>query len=125
MLPAAVAEDRYDIVDSDLSVSTFNVNSMNSDSVSLLCISIKSGRVKIVERLLAAGAMPDLKCPSGETPLYMSVSLGQQNISDLLLKHKADPNLACTLGQPLLNGSAHASLRGCDRESAGANLTVR
>lgn len=64
---------------------------MSSDGESLLSVAVKRGSVKMTERLLAAGAMPNLKRRSGETPLYLGVSLAQNNVVDLLLQYTTNP----------------------------------
>jgi ankyrin repeat protein len=54
----------------------------------------RSGRLSVMEKLLAAGANPNATRNSyGETPLFCAVEKGFVTIAELLLSHNADPNV--------------------------------
>jgi ankyrin repeat protein len=74
----------------------------------------RSGDVAALERLLSAGASPNITDPGGNhwTPLLHAIHKGQAAAVDLLLRRGANPRLAAGGIDPLLMavGSGHAPI---------------
>lgn len=54
---------------------------------------VESGEFRTVERILAAGAHPDITGPDGVSPLTAAVLLGREDLVNLLLSVGADPDI--------------------------------
>jgi ankyrin repeat domain-containing protein 50 len=79
------AEGGHEIVVSELISHHADVNIPNSHGVSPIYIASQSGHVKVVERLLAAGAR--LTPVDGITPLMVAAIRGNSNIVKILGNH--------------------------------------
>jgi len=64
---------------------------------------VRRGDVQEVERLLAAGADPNVKDLDGKTPLHYAAERCRADLAELLLKHGADPNAKNVRGETPLH----------------------
>ncbi|XP_045184795.1 ankyrin-3-like [Mercenaria mercenaria] len=91
-LAVAMASERDDIVETLLACKEIKVNMTNRRNQTLLahCIRVKS---KYVERLLQAGADPNMTGPLRTSPLMYAVQMRNIDTVKLLLRYGADVNL--------------------------------
>lgn len=91
-LAVAMASERDDIVETLLACSKIKVNMTNRRNQTLLahCVRVRS---KYVERLLQAGADPNLAGALRTSPLMYAVQMRNVETVKLLLRHGADVNL--------------------------------
>ena len=71
----------------DEKVVTGNPNYQGPFGNTLLHGAVISGDLEEVERLLSAGANPDIANRDGRTPVDVAMILGHRSISDLLLRY--------------------------------------
>jgi len=71
----------------DEKVVTGNPNYQGPFGNTLLHGAVISGDLEEVERLLSAGANPDIANRDGRTPADVAMILGHRSISDLLLRY--------------------------------------
>lgn len=74
-----------------------NRQGRGSGGAAPLHLAVAEGRVELVHRLLAAGAVPDAPSGSG-TPLMLAAARSNAAVVDLLLQHGADPRQASPNG---------------------------
>jgi ankyrin repeat protein len=89
------------------------VNAANDLGVTPLWAASLNGSLQMVDKLLAAGANPNIRLLSGETPLMAASRAGKPQIVQQLLKKGADPNAPGSRGQTRLMwaiGQQHADV---------------
>ncbi|TVY92919.1 Serine/threonine-protein phosphatase 6 regulatory ankyrin repeat subunit B [Lachnellula willkommii] len=64
-----------------------NVNGVNCEGFSPLCLAAAFGTAEVVEALLSAGADIEAEDPSGRRALHMAASLGKYENAQILLAH--------------------------------------
>ena len=93
----AVQENDINEIESNLIKDNSNINTLNSNGLSLLHLSVIKGNIQIVNKLLKYGANPNiLSIPNKQTPLhlaYLSQESTKDNIISTLLSFNADENI--------------------------------
>ena len=93
----AVQENDINEIESNLIKDNSNINTLNSNGLSLLHLSVIKGNIQIVNKLLKYGANPNiLSIPNKQTPLhlaYLSQESTKDNIINTLLSFNADENI--------------------------------
>ena len=93
----AVQENDINEIESHLIKDNSNINTLNSNGLSLLHLSVIKGNIQIVNKLLKYGANPNiLSIPNKQTPLhlaYLSQESTKDNIINTLLSYNADDNI--------------------------------
>jgi len=86
---------------------TNDINSRNENQWTPLMLAARNGYVKMVRRLLSAGADPNLQEILGWTALLLAASVSKTDSSNeivqLLLEHGANPNLQNKMGTSALS----------------------
>lgn len=84
-LHAAVADGYTQIVKLMLEQKQGDINAVNEEHGTPLCIASTTGNEEIVQLLLNSGANPRIQCSAG-TPLHIASSLGHLGVAKTLLK---------------------------------------
>ena len=104
-LMAAVVADSEDLVE-QLIAAGANPNHVAREDTPLTCAATDASS-PVLQRLLDAGADPDLRRPDGWTPLMLAAYRGEADHVDLLLARGADPTV--TLGARLTDAATIAA----------------
>jgi ankyrin repeat protein len=109
-LPRKAYESRWAEVQSEIEKGADPNGLLDTSGDSILFFAARDGNMDMVRFLLARGANPDIRSPSGETPLYAAVEQCRPEVAKLLVKHGANPR------KP-------ANFRGSVMHMAAANCT--